>query len=257
VRAIGIVAVLVASAGGAAWAIASGEEPETVPAPTARAAEPPARGHTASAGRPRFHLFHHGQPVVWLRRGARIAVRASPGGRVVRTIGWRTEFGSRRVLAVFRRRGEWAGVPTPLLPNGELGWLRHDPDELRAGWTRYSITVDLSARTAELRLRDRVLRSFTVTIGAPGTETPTGRFAVTDAVRGRFEASAYGCCALAVTATQPKLPSGWLGGDRIAIHGTSGPLGVAASHGCVRASNEDATALVRRVPLGSPVVIRN
>jgi hypothetical protein len=186
-----------------------------------------------------------------------VALRSAPGGRIIDTVGWKTEFGSRRVLAVFRRRGNWAGVPTPLLPNGRLGWLRLDRSRLRAGWTRYEIDVDLSAYRAELRLGHRVLRSFAVAIGAPGVETPTGRFAVTDTFRGNLNRAAYGCCALATTATQPDLPSGWLGGNRIAIHGTSGPLGVAASHGCVRAANPDVSALVRRVPLGSPVVIRN
>jgi lipoprotein-anchoring transpeptidase ErfK/SrfK len=31
---------------------------------------------------------------------------------------------------------------------------------------------------------------------------------------------------------------------------------VAASHGCVRASNPDVNALVNQVPLGTPVLIR-
>jgi hypothetical protein len=192
---------------------------------------------------------------VWLRRGAKVPLRSSPGGKVVDTLGPRTEFGSRTVLAVFRRRGRWAGVPTPLLSNGELGWVRLDPSKLRAGWTRYQIGVDLSRRVAQLRLGDRVLRSFTVTVGAPDSATPTGRFAVTDTFRGNLN-PAYGCCAVAITARQTRLPSGWLGGDRIAIHGTTGPLGAALSNGCVRAANQMMSVLVRRVPPGAPVVIR-
>ena len=141
------------------------------------------------------------------------------------------------------------------MPNGQLGWVKLDPSRLRAGWTRYTIDVDLSSRAAQLRRGDRVLRSFTVTVGAPGTTTPTGRFAITDTFRGNL-GPAYGCCALATTATQPHLPSGWFGGDRIAIHGTYGPLGIADSHGCVRAANQSVNLLVNRVPLGSPVVIR-
>ena len=61
---------------------------------------------------------------------------------------------------------------------------------------------------------------------------------------------------MALSATQPNLPSGWLGGRRIAIHGTSGPLGVAASHGCVRAADDDVAKLIDAVPLGTPVFIR-
>jgi lipoprotein-anchoring transpeptidase ErfK/SrfK len=62
---------------------------------------------------------------------------------------------------------------------------------------------------------------------------------------------------VALSATQPHIPSGWLGGNRIAIHGTTGPLGVAASHGCVRAANPDVSMLVDRLPLGSPVFIHS
>jgi lipoprotein-anchoring transpeptidase ErfK/SrfK len=116
------------------------------------------------------------------------------------------------------------------------------------------VDVDLSRHRAQLLLGNRALRSFAVTVGAPASPTPTGRFAVTDTFRGNLN-PVYGCCALAITATQPSLPSGWLGGNRIAIHGTQGELGVSASHGCVRAANADVSALVRRVPLGSPVVI--
>ncbi len=159
------------------------------------------------------------------------------------------------MLSVFRRVGQWAAAPTPLLPTGQLGWVKLDPAKLQAGWTPYAIDVDLSSRAAQLRRGDRVLRSFTVTVGAPGTSTPTGRFAVTDTFRGNLN-PAYGCCAVATTARQLHLPSGWLGGDRIAIHGTTGPLGVAASNGCVRAADEDVSALVDRVRLGSPVIIR-
>jgi lipoprotein-anchoring transpeptidase ErfK/SrfK len=173
----------------------------------------------------------------------------------VKRLGWRTDFGSPTVLAVFARHRRWAGVPTPLLPDGQLGWVRLDPARLRSGWTRYSIEVDLSSRQARLRLGSRVVRSFTVTVGSASSPTPTGRFAITDMFRGDLN-PAYGCCALATTATQPDLPSGWLGGNRIAIHGTTGPVGAAISHGCVRAEDRDVSALVGRVGLGTPVVIR-
>ena len=224
------------------------------PAPDARAQtshRPPESGR----GSRTLKLHHRGQPTVWLRRGAKVPIRSSPGGKVVDSLGPRTEFGSRTVLAVFRRRGRWAAVPTPMLSNGELGWVKLDPSKLRAGWTRYEIEVDLSRRVADLRLGDRVLRSFAVTVGAPGSTTPTGRFAVTDTFRGNLN-PAYGCCAVATTARQPHLPSGWRGGNRIAIHGTAGPLGAALSNGCVRAANEAMSLLVRRVSPGAPVVIR-
>jgi lipoprotein-anchoring transpeptidase ErfK/SrfK len=195
-------------------------------------------------------------PIVSVRRGARVTLRTEPEGEVVTRARRRTEFGSPTTFGVIRERDGWAAVTTAALPNDRLGWIKLDPAELRAGWTRVSIAVDLSARRAELRERGRAVRRFAITVGAPGTETPTGRFAVTDTFRGDLD-PAYGCCALALSATQPRLPSGWLGGRRIAIHGTSGPLGIAASHGCLRAADADVSTLVGTVPLGAPVFIHS
>jgi L,D-transpeptidase catalytic domain len=216
----------------------------------------PARPVSAHPERPRtLSLSRRGHPIVWVRPGEEVAIRSGPGGgKVIRRVGPYTEFRSRTVFSVVRREGRWAGVPTPFAGNGELGWVKLDPRVLRAGWVPDSVVVDLSEFRAELMRGDRVKRSFTVAIGAPGSPTPTGRFAVTDTFRGDIN-PAYGCCAVALTAIQPALPSGWLGGNRIAIHGTTGPLGVAVSHGCVRAADADVNALVREAPPGTPVII--
>jgi lipoprotein-anchoring transpeptidase ErfK/SrfK len=61
---------------------------------------------------------------------------------------------------------------------------------------------------------------------------------------------------LALSGHQPNLPSGWIGGDRMAIHGTPEEIGIANSAGCLRASDSDMQALFRRIPLGTPVLIR-
>lgn len=256
-RTIGAVALLALIGAAAAWALLSGDGSDESAAgqgPVPRAASSnPVDGPPASDRR--LRLPGGGQPIIWLRHGAEVALRDAPGGELVERLHSRTEFGSPTVLAVFRRVGRWAGVPTPLLANGDLGWVKLDPARLRAGQTPYSVDVDLSQRRAQLLRGDRVTRSFTVTVGAPGSTTPTGRFAVTDTFRGNLN-PAYGCCAVATTARQPNLPSGWLGGNRIAIHGTTGPLGVAASHGCVRAADDDVNALVNHAAPGAPVVIR-
>lgn len=244
----------------AAWRLPVGgdggppAEASALPAPPETAASAP----PSSVPQTRLVLDHPAgaYPVIWVRRGRQVEMRTAPGGReLVDRVGKRTEFGSPSVFGVVRRSGQWAGVTTPLLSNNRLGWIRLDRRRLRAGWTTLSIVVDVSERRAELRRAGAVKRAFAVTIGAPGSETPTGRFAVTDTLRGGLN-PAYGCCALALSATQPNAPSGWLGGRRVAIHGTSGPLGVAASLGCVRAADADVSALVRRVPLGTPVFIR-
>jgi lipoprotein-anchoring transpeptidase ErfK/SrfK len=117
--------------------------------------------------------------------------------------------------------------------------------------------VDRSARRLTVRRGQRVLRRVRVAVGRPGTETPTGRFAVTDKLRTRRADSPYGCCALALSGHQPKLRPGWPGGDRLAIHATPNPetVGTAASLGCLRAETPDLRALLRIVPLGAPVFV--
>ena len=232
------------------------------PAPPADGAAPSAGAQAESSGGPKprpvlpLPAPKGAHPVVWVRAHAKVPVRSRPGGgEVVQVAGRRTRWGSLTVFSVVKRRGEWAGVTTHKVPNGELGWIRLDPSRLRSGWTPVEVHVDLSERRATLIEEGKVVRSFPVTIGAPGSPTPTGRFAVTDTFRGNLNKS-YGCCALALSATQPSVPSGWFGGNRIAIHGTTGPLGVAASHGCVRARDRDVSMLVNRAGLGTPVFIR-
>jgi L,D-transpeptidase catalytic domain len=194
--------------------------------------------------------------ILRVRGGARLPLYASPGGRLVRTMSARSDFGSPRVLAVARERGSWLGVSTSLRPDGRLGWVRFDEARLRMYWTRYSLRVGLASRTLQLRYGDRLIGTYTVTVGAAGSDTPRGRFAITDALA--FDQSPYyGCCALALSGHQNHLPVGWLGGDRIAIHGTPGPVGYAASHGCIRATDDTMRVLFRRVPLGTPVFVRD
>ncbi len=246
------------SGGVAVGAHAAGSATDHAPAGQRSGADPSA-GTVPAARHATLALDRSGEafPLVRVRRGKHVEVWTEPGGGdLVERAGKRTEFGSPTVFGVIRESGEWAGVTTADLPNNQLGWIKLDRRRLKAGSTRVSIEVDLSQRRAELRQSGKPVRSFAVTIGMPGSETPTGRFAVTDTFRGGLN-PAYGCCAVALSATQSNLPSGWLGGRRIAIHGTAGPLGVAASHGCVRAADAQVSELIDRVPLGAPVFIRS
>ena len=195
------------------------------------------------------------EPYVQVRPGREAVLRDDPGGQVVGRVEDRTKFGSPTVLSVAQVRNRWLGVPTPQLPNGKLGWVRADPGTLRGGYTDVRVVVDLSSHEARIIKGSDVIRRWTVTVGAPDSLTPTGRFAVTDLFKGDLN-PAYGCCAVALTATQPDLPSGWQGGDRIAFHGTDGALGVDASNGCIRSADRDVRAMLGLVPLGAPVLIR-
>jgi len=181
-------------------------------------------------------------------------LRARPGGRVLARLATKTSFGSAQILAVARRRDGWLAVRTPLLPNGQVGWVREDARVrlLREPWV---LEVDLSRR--RLIVHDGKHRAFSipVAIGAAGTPTPTGSFGVTD--RLRMSGTTYGCCALALSGNQPNIPQGWGGGTRIAIHGTTatGSIGTPASHGCLRASADGMRRLMDVVPLGATVRI--
>ena len=109
-----------------------------------------------------------------------------------------------------------------------------------------------------LRRDGAVVRRGTVSVGRTGSGTPKGRFAVTDKLEGGRYGSYYGCCILALSGTQPNLPPGWPGGNRLAIHGTPNPasLGGAVSAGCVHASTPVLEQLMARVPVGTPVFVR-
>ena len=182
-------------------------------------------------------------------------LRAAPGGRTVGRVTRRTEFGSPKVVSVTGERGGWLRVTVPERPNGRPAWIR--AKATRRGAVDVSLRVDRSRRRLTVWRRGEIVRRVRVAVGRPGTETPTGRFAVTDKLRTQRADSPYGCCALALSGHQTKLLPGWPGGDRLAIHATPNPetIGTAASLGCLRASTRDLRALMRDVPLGAPVFV--
>ncbi len=194
-------------------------------------------------------------PIATVRTGHRIALRSSPGGRVITRVGDRTEFGSMRVFWIEQVRNGWFGVPAAELPDGELAWIRDDRLALDVSQTHFWIDADVSRRILQLHHGDRIIDRFPVTVGSPSSPTPLGDYSVTDGLVGKGLGPWYGCCALALSGHQPNLPPGWIGGNRMAIHGTPGSIGGATSHGCLRASDPDMISLFARVPLGAPVFI--
>ena len=207
---------------------------------------------------PALRSLHTPRGYLVARQRTALDVHQRPGGRVLGRLSARTEFGSPRVLSVARVRGNWLGVVSAARPNGELGWVRRDARTLRLGRVPTALRADLSTRTVELRRGGRTIERVRVGVGQPGSPTPTGRFAVTDRLNGGRFSSSYGCCILALSGYQTKIPPGWTGGNRLAIHGTNSPsaVGSASSAGCLRAADADLASLMRRVPLGTPVFVR-
>jgi len=232
--------------GATASADASGR-PEAVTTTEGTEVSKPAKPET-------LRLLEEGNPTVFVRLKEVVQLYDEPGGKVVERVGHATDFGSRTIYAVREQKDDWVAVLTPFTENGEPLWLELDPERLKAGRSIWNIEVDLSEFETRVYEEGQLIKAFPVSIGMPTAPTPTGRFAITDTFRGDLNA-AYGCCALATTARQVNLPSGWLGGDRIAFHGTSGPLGEEISHGCIRAADKDVSDLVDMIPPGTPVEI--
>lgn len=195
--------------------------------------------------------------IVRVEAGATVALRSRPNGPVTLRVGDTTQFGSQQRLGVVRSRGRWLGVSTAELPNGTLGWVDRRSAAIQVERTRWAIQADISSRTVTLTRSGRTVKRLSVAVGRPGSPTPTGSYAVTDKLSGGDYGPYYGCCILALSATQPNTPPGWTGGNRMAIHGTNDPgsIGAASSAGCLRAADSDLELLMSRVPVGTPVVI--
>lgn len=210
-----------------------------VVAATSHATVPPNGGTSGLAARP----LH-----------ATVTLRAEPGGRPLVRVGPRGALGGPLVLGVIAVRGRWVEVTTEALPNGHFGWAEFGRD-IGVVPIRWALQVSLARHELLVVRGKRVLRRISVGIGRPGSPTPSGRFAVAEKLSGSF-GPAFGCCILALTARQPRLPAGWSRSVTyyVAIHAGSGE-GSAVSAGCLHMDEGDVRYLMRTLPLGTPVRI--
>jgi lipoprotein-anchoring transpeptidase ErfK/SrfK len=158
------------------------------------------------------------------------------------------------VLGVVAVRGRWVELTTESLPNRHYGWAEFGRD-VTVQPLRWTLRASLSRRALYVLREGRVVRTIPVGIGAPGSPTPLGRFAIAEKLTGSF-GPAYGPRILVLTARQPHLPPGW---NRrvthyVAIHAGWGQ-GSAVSAGCLHATEPEVRYLMRTVPLGTPVQI--
>jgi hypothetical protein len=188
---------------------------------------------------------------------SRLTLYQRPDSRRKLKLPGRTEWGSPRVLSIVRRSGDWVAVLAPELKNGEVGWMRSKDAKLDC--VRWSLHVDLSKRRLFVRKDGHTMRKLTIAIGASNHPTPKGRFAVTDKLKVVDKGSPYGCCVLALTGHQTRLPPDWPGGDRLAVHATSdlSSIGKPVSLGCMRSQPAQVDWLIKTVPLGAPVFIKS
>jgi hypothetical protein len=183
-----------------------------------------------------------------------VVLRARPDGPRIVKVGPRGPLGGPLVLGVVGIRGQWVKVTAEALPNGHYAWVRFGRDVAVAP-VRWTLRASLARRQLDVLRDGRVVRTIPVGIGAPGSPTPVGRFAIAEKISGPF-GPAYGSHILVLTARQPHLPPGW--NTRVtyyvAIHAGTGQ-GAAVSAGCLHATDADVRYLMRTVPLGTPVQI--
>ncbi|HEY3211231.1 MAG TPA: L,D-transpeptidase [Actinomycetota bacterium] len=153
-----------------------------------------------------------------------------------------------------RRHGVWFRALLPLRPNGTTGYLPQRT--LRLSQTRYHVTI--SRRSFRLTLWEgcRRLKSFPIGVGTGKTPTPVGRFYLIGLLKPPDSHSIYGSYAYGLSAYSDVIKD-WRGGGIIGLHGTNdqSSIGRRSSHGCIRMRNRDIEALVKILPLGTPVEI--
>jgi len=227
------------------------------PATAAQDAQTQASNHRCSPTQVRptpalaFAAVAHGTVLVYGR----------PGSRPLRRLGPFSPNGYPTILGVVGSQpsagcaASWYRVALPGPPNGDLGWVR--ASTVRVQTVRMRIVVALAARKVTLYRNGRPILRATVTIGAPRTPTPAGRFYVTERFLLDDTTGPLGPAALGISAHSTVLTT-WAQGGPIALHGTNEPglLGRAASHGCIRLDNRVMRRLFAATPAGTPVIIR-
>lgn len=187
-----------------------------------------------------------------------LRTRPHPEGRLVARVGRKTPYGGQVILPILKARGDWVAVVSPYRKNNKVAWTKVDEDAKFVA-VEYSIAIRVSDRSIIVRKNGKVIKRMKAAVGQVTHPTPPGRYAVTDGLIFKQKVRGpYGCCALVLSARQTKLPSGWTGGDRIAIHGTPNKqsIGLAASLGCLRVGDEASRWLVRKIPPGTTVFVR-
>jgi len=150
------------------------------------------------------------------------------------------------------KRKVWIRIQLPKRPNGTQGWVPEAAVDVRRNVTW--IRVKTGSRTVQVFRKGVPIKTFRAAVGTGGTPTPKGLFAIWDPVPTGGQLGPY---ILVLTAHSNVLRT-FAGGDGIVgIHGwpSSGVLGQAVSHGCVRMARDGVRALSRYATPGVPVEI--
>jgi lipoprotein-anchoring transpeptidase ErfK/SrfK len=127
----------------------------------------------------------------------------------------------------------------------------------REARARRQVLVSIPDRKLAVIENGKVLRTFSVSVGAAVSPSPTGKFEIVN----RLANPTYYHSGVVIPAGKNNpLGPRWVGLNRqgYGIHGTSAPgsIGKAASHGCIRMHNRDVVEFATLVNVGDPVEIR-
>ncbi len=131
---------------------------------------------------------------------------------------------------------------------------------------RTIITIDRDAFRLRLFKKLHIAKRYGVAVGMPAYPTPTGLFNIqSKQVNPTWTAPnspwAGELAGQSISGSDPTNPlkARWMGvSGSVGIHGTGEPwsIGSRASHGCIRMTVPDVIDLFKRVPLGTPVLIK-
>jgi lipoprotein-anchoring transpeptidase ErfK/SrfK len=179
------------------------------------------------------------------RRGRRLAARDALVARLARRLTSRADRRTVRARTV---------VVAPKLTDKEV----FDAQPV-------AVTVSRAERLARVFRRGKLVKTYTVAVGTPEYPTPTGQFVVQtmqknpswNVPQSEWAGSLAG---ETIPGGDPRNPlvARWIGiNGSVGFHGTAstGSLGSAASHGCIRMNPGDVTDLFNRVRPATPVLV--
>jgi len=131
---------------------------------------------------------------------------------------------------------------------------------------RTVLTADKAQRKLRLFKNLKIAKTYGIAIGQPAYPTPSGFFHITSkqvnptwsVPNSPWAGELAGTTVEGGSAANP-LKARWMGiTDGVGIHGTGEDwsIGQAASHGCLRMHVSDVIALFKRVPVGTPILIK-
>jgi len=151
---------------------------------------------------------------------------------------------------------EYLKLRLPERPDGNSGWV--NINDLFVQADPYRVVVSIGARSVTIYKGGRRSSSTRAVVGAVGTPTPLGLFAISEDVL-QPSGSNLGAYVITLTAHSNFLKTFDGGDGTVGIHGyelLGASLGTRSSHGCVRVP-ESFVYQVLHLPEGTPVIIQN